>query len=257
MRREERAQGLSELLRMAMSSHQSGMWTALPATVVSYDSASQTCIAQTMVKMQRRLQNPQTDSSGKKVYSVDVDIPPLLDVPVLFPSGGGFTLTFPVAKGDELLVVFASRCIDAWWKLGRDQDSKGNVTGRPQMELRMHDLSDGFAILQPRSQVRMLSPAPSTASAQLRSDDGQAVVEIAANHVVNIICANANVTATNTATVKAPTIKLQNAGSALKKLVTDTFVTLFNSHTHPVAGANTTAPTQQSSADTTSVVSAE
>ena len=31
---------------------------------------------------------------------------------MVFPGGGGFALTFPVAAGDECLVVFASRCID-------------------------------------------------------------------------------------------------------------------------------------------------
>jgi hypothetical protein len=244
---------------MAMTSHQSELWTAMPASVVSYDPATQTCVAQVMIKLSRQLQQPIVDANGQNVYSVLVDIPPLQDVPVLFPSGGGYTMTFPIQQGDEVLVVFSSRCMDAWWEYGKDQDAKGNVTGRPQMELRMHDLSDGFAILQPRSQVRMLSPAPSGSSMQLRSDDGQAIIEIAANHVINITCANANVTATNTATVKAPVINLQNAGASLKKLVKDTFVTLFNAHVHSNGngGANTGVPTALSSTDVTTVVNAE
>ena len=45
-------------------------------------------------------------------------LPLLLDCPVYFPSGGNCTLTFPVQPGDECLVVFASRCIDAWWQSG-------------------------------------------------------------------------------------------------------------------------------------------
>ena len=69
-------------------------------------------------------------------------------MPVVFPGGGGFALTFPVAAGDECLVVFASRCIDAWWQSGG--------VGEP-MEPRMHDLSDGFALIGVRSQPAHVS----------------------------------------------------------------------------------------------------
>ncbi|MGC8050122.1 Gp138 family membrane-puncturing spike protein, partial [Salmonella enterica] len=78
------------------------------------------------------------------------------------------SMTFPVAQGDECLVVFASRCIDSWWQSGGIQE---------QAELRMHDLSDGFAILGFRSQPRALSNI-STTSAQLRSDDGATFIDL-------------------------------------------------------------------------------
>ena len=51
-------------------------------------------------------------------------------------------ITLPIKPGDEVLVVFASRCIDSWWQSGQIS---------PQVELRLHDLSDGFAIPGPRS----------------------------------------------------------------------------------------------------------
>jgi phage baseplate assembly protein gpV len=86
----------------------------------------------------------------------------------VFPSGGGCTLTFPLQPGDECLVVFASRCIDGWWQSGGSQ---------LPMEPRMHDLSDGFAIPGPRSKARPL-PNVSTSAVQLRSDDGQAYVQL-------------------------------------------------------------------------------
>ncbi|MCL9653139.1 hypothetical protein L2088_00345 [Pseudomonas protegens] len=94
--------------------------------------------------------------------------PLLLDCPVQFPAGGGCTLTFPVAKGDECLVVFSSRCIDAWWQSGGIQ---------VQAELRMHDMSDGFALLGFRSLPRMI-PGISTSAVQLRSDHSSAFIEV-------------------------------------------------------------------------------
>jgi hypothetical protein len=45
------------------------------------------------------------------------------------------------------------------------------------MEFRMHDLSDGFAFVGPRSTPRVLSGVSTTAT-QLRSDDGATMVEV-------------------------------------------------------------------------------
>ena len=66
-----------------------------------------------------------------------VVLPLPLDCPVQSPAGGRFTRTFAVKAGDECLVVFASRCIDAC-------GLSGGV--RNQSVLRMHDLSDGFTL---------------------------------------------------------------------------------------------------------------
>ena len=85
---------------------------------------------------------------------------------MVFPGGGGWSITFPVSKGDEALVVFASRCIDDWWQ-------SGGVGIQP--DLRMHDLSDGFAIIGPRSQPRKLNPAISTIAVDSRKHFGIAL----------------------------------------------------------------------------------
>ena len=88
-------------------------------------------------------------------------------MPVYFPSGGNCTLTFPVKPGDECLVVFASRCIDAWWQSGGVQD---------QAEMRMHDLSDGFVFVGcARSRVL---PSVNTGATELRSDDGSTFLRL-------------------------------------------------------------------------------
>ena len=94
-----------------------------------------------------------------------------------FPSGGGFTLTFPLAVGDEVYVALAERCIDGWWQSGGVQ---------PQAEFRMHDLSDGFCFPKVWSQAKKIT-SPSITTAQLRSDDGVLYVELAAAHVCNIV----------------------------------------------------------------------
>lgn len=106
-----------------------------------------------------------------------ITMAPLVDVPVIFPSAGGFALTFPLLAGDEVLVMFSARCIDGWWQ---------NSGVQPQAEFRMHDLSDGFAIPGPKSLPKVI-PNISTDSVQLRTLDGTAYVEIAAGGVINLV----------------------------------------------------------------------
>lgn len=154
-------------LSVALGGLQSKFWTALPGIIQSFDAVAMTCTVQPAIQALVR------DEAGALS---PVDLPLLLDCPVQFPAGGGCTLTFPVKPNDECLVVFASRCIDSWWQSGGIQ---------AQAELRMHDLSDGFALLGFRSQPRVIG-AVSTNSAQLRSDDGIAFVEInPSTHAVN------------------------------------------------------------------------
>jgi len=155
----ERANDFEEGLRAALDGRQVTIWTAMPGIVEAFDEDAITCTVQPAI--QGRVSQP----DGSSAF---VNMPLLLDCPVVFPSGGGVTLTFPVKPGDECLVIIASRCIDAWWESGGVQ---------APMEARMHDLSDGFAIIGPRSQARKISGI-STTNAQLRSDDGETFIEL-------------------------------------------------------------------------------
>lgn len=146
-------------LRVALQSFQQTVWTALPAIVTAYDPNKMTIQAQPTV--QARV----SDALGNKAW---VNLPICQDVPVVFPQAGGFALTFPIAEGDEVLLVFASRCIDAWWQ-------NGGIG--VQAELRMHDLSDGFAFLGPCSQPKVI-PGVSTRNVELRARDHGGYVAI-------------------------------------------------------------------------------
>lgn len=139
MDRRERLDDPEESLRMALEDFQSQIWTALPGVVSGVDLDAQT------VSVQPSIQGSVSSPDGS---SQSVNLPLLVDVPICWPRAGGFAITFPVKAGDEVLVVFASRCIDSWWQ-------SGGVGA--QAEVRMHDLSDGFAILAPTSQAKKLS----------------------------------------------------------------------------------------------------
>lgn len=64
-------------------------------------------------------------------------LPVITNVPVVFPRSGGASLTFPVRKGDGVLLVFSERSLDVWLSKGGDVD--------PQ-DPRTHDLTDAIAI---------------------------------------------------------------------------------------------------------------
>jgi hypothetical protein len=178
MDRRERFEDPEEMLRAAMDGLQARLWTALPGIVQSFDASAMTCVVQPSI--QGRL----TAVDGAETL---VDMPLLPDVPVVFPGGGGCTLTFPVKAGDECLVIFAARGIDYWWQSGGVQ--------KPA-ETRRHDLSDGFAIIGPRSKARAITSI-NTAAVELRSDDGQAYVRLdpAAHSIVATAPGGVTVTA--------------------------------------------------------------
>lgn len=140
---------------------------ALPGIIQSFDPDAVTAVVQPAIRYIER------DNDGNTSTQ---DYPLLVDVPVVFPRGGGCTLTFPVKEGDECLVIFADRCIDFWWQSGGIQEP---VDGR------MHDLSDAFCIVGPQSQAKKISGI-STTAAQLRTDDGSAIIELAAGGAVTI-----------------------------------------------------------------------
>jgi phage gp45-like len=151
---------------------------AIPGIVKSFDATRQTATVQTAVMENVRL--------AGLLQTLDLGV--VADVPVVLPRAGGFSLTLPVAAGDECLLVFADGCIDAWFQSGGQQS---------RIDGRRHALPDAFAILGPWSQPRKLSTY-STAAAQLRSDDGQTVVEVGAVEV----------------TIKAATVTVQATGTA-------------------------------------------
>lgn len=155
----ERANPQEEALAVALDGAQSRIWTALPGLIQSFDVDALTC------EVQAALQVPRLKPDGETEL---LTMPLMTDCPVVFPSGGGCTLTFPLAAGDECLIVIASRCIDSWWQNGGVQ---------PPATFRMHDLSDGFVIPGPHSKARPLSGVSETA-AQFRTDTGESYVEI-------------------------------------------------------------------------------
>lgn len=152
--RQELVNDSEESFRVAFDNLQSNVWTSMPGIIQSINLTKMSCVVQLAI------QGTMTDEQGN---SQNVNISPLVDCPLVFPSCGDFIITFPLKKGDEVLMHFASRCIDSWWQ-------SGGFSNQP-IELRMHDLSDGFATPGPKS-IPNVPGSISTTDIEIRNKAG-------------------------------------------------------------------------------------
>jgi len=147
---------LEDVVSSAMESALQGVWTAMPAQVESYDAALQRANVRVTVKVASVGEDGERDTASVAVINA---------VPVVHAGGGGFRCVFPVAHGDTVLLVFASRSIDTW--LGQ-----GGVVD-PTFD-HHHDISDAIAITGLRDFGHALTHAPSD-HASIGHDQGATI----------------------------------------------------------------------------------
>lgn len=97
---------MSAALDAYMSAWQTGVHTSMPGTVSSYDAGTHR--AKVIPSVRLLMDN-----------GLKIELPELLDVPVIFPAAKSFDLEFPLDKGDGVLLLFAESDI-ASWKKGAD-----------------------------------------------------------------------------------------------------------------------------------------
>ena len=132
---------------------------ALPGKIVAFDPVKQWATVELQI----------TENVIINQLVTVMPIPQLNDVLVLLPGDNEWCITFPSLIGAECLVCFADMCINAWATSGGIQNQE--VTRR-------HDLSDGFAILSPRSKPKAI-PNYSTTALEIRSMDGLVKIGLA------------------------------------------------------------------------------
>lgn len=87
---------------------------------------------------------------NRVVNGESIEFPVFQDVPPVFLAGGSSSMTMPISVGDYALLIFTERCFDRWWN-GQDNQSP--------LEMRMHDYSDGFALVGLKNEAGAL-PIP-------------------------------------------------------------------------------------------------
>jgi hypothetical protein len=220
-----------EVLRQAFAYFLGDTHTALPARVEEYYPDEQKIDAKPLIK--RRV----VGGDGSELLE---ELPIIPDVPVVFPRNANFFLTFPLAAGDLVLLVFVERSLDKWLaSTGEDTDPD---------EFRMHDLSDAVALpgLYPFSSA--LKDVDKERMALGRDKDGMQI-HIAADHV-EITSGGSTLRVSG----KGSSAELQLGDGAVHAAISEkmeamwnTFVTgmtAFDLHTHAgvTSGPSTTGP---------------
>jgi len=159
---------LAGVIELAIESRLKEVHTCIPCIVESFDKDTQTVSAQPTIK--RIYKDIETGVETSE------NLPLLINVPVSFPSGGGFHLTFPVKKGDECLIHFAERSIDNWHDTGKVQS---------QSNRRFHDLSDGIAVVGIASLPNKITNFSD--DTQLRNSDGTVSISITTDSKIKLL----------------------------------------------------------------------
>ncbi len=121
---------LEDVLRETIATHTAAIETAIPARITAYDQVQQRASCKPLIKGVRL----NADTGAREFY----ELPVIPGVPVLFPQGGGFSITWPLVVGDRVMLVFQSRDIAGWL-------SNDNNVNEPR-DPRRHDLNDAVAI---------------------------------------------------------------------------------------------------------------
>src|SRR5699024_8744323 len=75
---------------------------------------------------------------NRVVNGESIALPEFIEVPPVFLQGGSSYTAHPIAPGNSCLLLITERCFDRWYA-GSDF--------QPPLEMRMHDYSDGFALV--------------------------------------------------------------------------------------------------------------
>lgn len=129
--------GLPDLMNQLKADIFASLNVCFPGEIQSFDGTKKTAEVRVMLK---RVLKDQV-----------VSYPLLVDVPIFTLQGGGGAVYLPVQSGDPCLVLFADRCIDAWYTTGSE--------AAPTTQ-RCHDIADGIAFVGISSLVSPLAAYP-------------------------------------------------------------------------------------------------
>lgn len=177
-----------DMIMFAMTQFMKGLWTACPGIVDSYNGSSKRAVIRPALDLVR--------TDGARIAH-----PLINDVPVLHPSGGGFTMLVPLVQGDAVMLLFSQRGM-AQFKLSYAQsepDAEGFLS-----------LKDAVAI----AGFGALSIIPATTNgATMQSEDGANYIYVKNGEVKVKTPGNVTVEAGGDVTVDAGNVTVEASGN--------------------------------------------
>ncbi len=159
----------AEVIRNAIEDVLKDTHCSNPAVVLSYNASTQ------LAQVQPLLMRTFVNDDG----TIDVEAQPVINnVPVAWPAGGGFRMTFPLGAGDIVGLIFADQSLDIWKSQGGQVDP---------VDQRIHSINDCWAIPQVRGSKAWT--AVSTSHVQLGQDGAAGDFVATAQRVQNLLSA--------------------------------------------------------------------
>ncbi len=192
-----------EAIVSAIEARITSLFGPMPAKVTAYDYSTQKVSVQPLIYRAR--EDEEGDRVAERLGIVE-------NVPLMFPGGGAYRVTWPVNVGDLVLLVFADSSMDRWLARGGEVD--------PEDDRRFH-LSDAVAIPGMYHYADIPTSAPTDA-----------------------MVLHADMVKLGTPSAADPVARKSDLDAVVNKL--NAFITLFNAHTHILAltsGTGTAAPT--------------
>lgn len=194
----DNVQSLSKNIESGVENRLKDLHTAMPGIIKEFDPATQ------LAKVQPAIKRVFKTLDGDIEILVPESLPILINVPVWFPRGGGFSFTMPIAVDDECLLIFNERAIDNWHEYGGV---------RKPTAKRFHSLSDAIALVGFSSKPNKI-PNFNADDCELKKDDGSLIVRLKSDGSSIDITApdiNINGNLTVTGVVNAPTIEADDS----------------------------------------------
>lgn len=170
---------LVDLTKAVLENYLNEMHTAIPARVVEYSHSRQEAVVQPVIK--KRYYDAGGAEDGLE------DMPPIVAVPVVFPAAASGTLTFPIKKGDLVLLVFSERSIDKF------NVSDGKTMIDPE-DYRKFSYNDAIAIPGIFPQSPSLASHPEDVVLKFRTQTGKSSISFSPDGTIAIDCSNLLVT---------------------------------------------------------------
>ncbi len=186
-----------EALRRWLTRRDRAFRSSLPGMIESYDPDTCTASVKPLVMCE-------DEEGNTEEYGV------INEVPVVFPRSKDFMFSFPLQRGDGVLLVFADFSLDAW-----KSASAGQVV-KPQ-DSRTHHLSDAVAI-PGMYNLTIKNPVSSPSD-----------------------CVSMQYKKSSVTIKTDGSILIGPTGGQLKKVVTEDALSALSTHTHPVVIASLTA----------------
>lgn len=170
---------------MFFREQQKSLGTSVPGHVLAFDPDTQ--LAQLQIGIKR------VSKDGTTVTPA-----PLIECPIQFAGGGGFHVEHQIDPGDEGIIIFSQRCIDAWI-------DTGGVAENPI--LRFHSYSDAYFVPGIRSGPNAIT-AFANDGIKLRNAAGDKFIWLKGSGDVEVTAGVLAVTGDITATgsIEAPTV---------------------------------------------------